>query len=63
MMGRYVESIESVPCGKTVGLVGVDQFLLKNGTKSDFQHECPYCCPGSEKTSEKKEKHLKRKKL
>jgi elongation factor 2 len=40
MMGRYVESIESVPCGNTVGLVGVDQYLLKNGTISD--HEDAY---------------------
>jgi elongation factor 2 len=32
MMGRYVESIEDVPCGNTVGLVGVDQFLVKSGT-------------------------------
>jgi len=37
MMGRYVESIESCPCGNTVGLVGVDQFLLKNGTISDSE--------------------------
>jgi len=35
MMGRYVEAIESVPAGNTVGLVGVDQFLLKSGTISD----------------------------
>jgi len=35
MMGRYIEPIESVPCGNTVGLVGVDQFLLKSGTLSD----------------------------
>lgn len=32
MMGRYVEQIESVPCGNVVGLVGVDQFILKNCT-------------------------------
>jgi len=32
MMGRYVEPIEDVPAGNTVGLVGVDQFLLKSGT-------------------------------
>jgi elongation factor 2 len=35
MMGRYVESIESVPAGNTLGLVGVDQYLLKSGTISD----------------------------
>ncbi|CAI7564477.1 Translation elongation factor EF-2 subunit [Penicillium manginii] len=32
MMGRIVEPIEDVPAGNIVGLVGVDQFLLKSGT-------------------------------
>jgi len=32
MMGRYVEPVEDVPAGNTVGLVGVDQYLLKSGT-------------------------------
>jgi elongation factor 2 len=32
MMGRYIEPIEDVPAGNIVGLVGVDQFLLKSGT-------------------------------
>ena len=32
MMGRNVEPIEDVPAGNIVGLVGVDQFLLKSGT-------------------------------
>jgi elongation factor 2 len=35
LMGRYVEPIADVPCGNTVGLVGVDQYLLKTGTLSD----------------------------
>nr|QVU21450.1 translation elongation factor 2 [Salpingoeca surira]QVU21451.1 translation elongation factor 2 [Salpingoeca huasca] len=34
MMGRYVEPIEDVPAGNIVGLVGVDQFLVKTGTIS-----------------------------
>jgi elongation factor 2 len=34
MMGRFVEPIEDVPSGNIVGLVGVDQFLLKSGTLS-----------------------------
>jgi len=34
MMGRYVESIDDCPAGNIVGLVGVDQFLLKSGTIS-----------------------------
>lgn len=32
MMGRYTEPIDDVPCGNIVGLVGVDQFLVKTGT-------------------------------
>merc|ERR1719379_445357 len=32
MMGRVVEQIADVPCGNTVALVGVDQYLLKSGT-------------------------------
>lgn len=34
MMGRTVEYIPNVPCGNTVGLVGVDQYLMKTGTIS-----------------------------
>lgn len=41
MMGRTVEYIPDVPCGNTVGLVGVDQYLLKTGTISD--HEDSHC--------------------
>jgi len=32
MMGRYVEQIADCPCGNVVGLVGVDQFILKSAT-------------------------------
>merc|ERR1712176_1141070 len=32
MMGRYVEHIDTVPAGNTVGLVGVDQYIVKTGT-------------------------------
>jgi elongation factor 2 len=32
MMGRAVEPIEDCPAGNIIGLVGVDQFLLKSGT-------------------------------
>ena len=32
MMGRYVEPIADCPAGNIVGLVGLDQFLLKSGT-------------------------------
>merc|ERR1719482_873331 len=32
MMGRYTEQIPECPCGNTIGLVGVDQYLIKSGT-------------------------------
>jgi elongation factor 2 len=32
MMAGKVESVPDVPCGNTVGLIGVDQYLLKQGT-------------------------------
>jgi len=32
MMGRYVDHIDTVPAGNTVGLVGVDQYIVKTGT-------------------------------
>jgi elongation factor 2 len=32
MMGRFIEPIENVPAGNILGLVGIDQFLLKSGT-------------------------------
>jgi len=32
MMGRYTEPLEDCPCGNTIGLVGVDQYLIKSGT-------------------------------
>lgn len=35
MMGRTVEFISDVPCGNTVGLVGIDEYLMKTGTISD----------------------------
>jgi elongation factor 2 len=37
MMGGKVEAVPDVPCGNTVGLVGVDQYLLKQGTISDSE--------------------------
>ena len=40
MMGRKTEAVDNVPCGNTVALVGVDQFLTKTGTisSSDVAH-------------------------
>jgi elongation factor 2 len=40
MMGRTTEQIVDVPCGNTVALVGVDQFLLKSGTLTTFETAC-----------------------
>merc|ERR1711881_600071 len=37
MMGRSVEQIADVPCGNTVALVGVDQYILKSGTITTFE--------------------------
>lgn len=38
MMGRSVESIPDVPCGNTVALSGVDQYLIKTGTIASIDH-------------------------
>ena len=38
MMGRYIEAIENFPCGNIVGLVGVDQFLVKTGTITTYEN-------------------------
>ena len=35
MMGSRVEPVAEVPCGNTIGLVGIDQYLSKQGTLSD----------------------------
>jgi len=32
MMGRYVEQMPNCPAGNTIGLVGIDAYLLKSGT-------------------------------
>ncbi|CAE8585935.1 unnamed protein product [Polarella glacialis] len=38
MMGRATEQIADVPCGNTVALVGVDQYLLKSGTLTTLEN-------------------------
>merc|ERR1712178_125715 len=35
MMAGKTEAIDDVPCGNTVGVVGIDQFILKTGTICD----------------------------
>lgn len=37
MMGGKIEAIPEVPCGNTVGLVGIDQYLVKQGTLSTHE--------------------------
>merc|ERR1712186_62229 len=37
MMGRSTEQIADVPCGNTVALVGIDQYLLKSGTLTTLE--------------------------
>jgi len=41
MMGGKVESVPDVPCGNTVALVGVDQFLTKQGTITTLEDAYP----------------------
>merc|ERR1712054_543814 len=38
MMAGKTEPIDDVPCGNTVGIVGVDAYILKTGTISDFEN-------------------------
>ena len=38
MMGSKAEPVADVPCGNTCALVGVDQYLLKSGTITTYEH-------------------------
>ncbi|CAL5221742.1 g3992 [Coccomyxa viridis] len=38
-MGRRQEAVESVPCGNTVAMVGLDQFITKNATLTNDKCE------------------------
>merc|ERR1711981_585871 len=35
MMGGRSEAVDDIPCGNTVGIVGVDQYIIKTGTITD----------------------------
>merc|ERR1719254_67283 len=37
MMGRTTQQVADVPCGNTVALVGIDQYLLKSGTLTTLE--------------------------
>jgi len=39
MMGGRVQQIDDCPCGNTIGLIGVDKFLLKSGTITEDENE------------------------
>jgi len=41
MMGRKVEIIDNLPAGNTVGIVGIDQCLVKSGTIADSENAFP----------------------
>jgi len=42
MMGRYVEQIPDCPAGNVVGLVGIDQYLVKAGTLTTLEEAHPF---------------------
>jgi elongation factor 2 len=42
MMGRYVEQIADCPAGNVVGLVGIDQYLVKAGTITTHEEAHPF---------------------
>merc|ERR1712066_520097 len=44
MMGKYTEQIADVPCGNTVALVGVDQYILKSGTITTIEDAHNIAC-------------------
>jgi len=41
MMGRRTEPVESVPCGNTMAIVGIDQFVTKTGTLTTEEDSHP----------------------
>lgn len=40
LMGKSVEYVPDVPCGNIIGLIGIDQYLVKTGTISDNENAC-----------------------
>ncbi|XP_033740438.1 elongation factor 2-like [Pecten maximus] len=38
MMGAGTMAVDDVPCGNTVGLVGLDKYLIKSGTVTTYDH-------------------------
>jgi elongation factor 2 len=42
MMGKNVEAVDDVPCGNTIGVVGVDDAILKTATITDDPNAFPF---------------------
>lgn len=42
LMAGKIEQIADCPCGNIVGLVGIDQFLLKSGTLTTYEEAHPF---------------------
>lgn len=38
MVGATNHSVDDMPCGNIVGLVGIDKYLLKSGTITTYEH-------------------------
>jgi hypothetical protein len=36
-MGKTAEYITSIPCGNTIAISGIDKYILKTGTLSDYE--------------------------
>lgn len=41
MMGRRTEAVDSVPCGNTVGIIGLDSVILKTASITDSEDAFP----------------------
>lgn len=41
MINKNIESLASVPAGNTVGLIGIDKYIIKTGTITD--NPLAYC--------------------
>ncbi|OHT09141.1 Elongation factor 2 [Tritrichomonas foetus] len=41
MMGRKIETLQDCPCGNTISIVGIDQYLVKSGTLSSSKDAYP----------------------
>jgi elongation factor 2 len=45
MMGRFVLNIPDCPAGNVVGLVGIDQYLVKSGTVTTLEEKHTHSLP------------------